>query len=487
MNYEKKYLKYKQKYLSFRDKINQIGGVQIIIPDTKPSIQSWILMPIIFYALDKSLVIFPDEFRDLVENCIQYAKKKYEDENGNGDKDECVNEKITDFESFFNYLKENMSFFGINSIENLCSIADKSFHISDDNQVNIAGYCQNTLIKMIIDCIEINTISKLKNQKIIYRSDFVFKCVSTTKLASVSPSESSAPKSVSVFPSEPSASSLPSSSQLPVPGFMDADASAPASASASESSQAPVEKSKSVSDNIPNKIDYLSMTIEITTRAFKDTEIQFKDPEIFEETIKMQSEICKKDDSTAYNNITFNVDFKKRKMIIITFTSCDHKNGGTIYLNCLKNIAFLLKMNIIELTDGSMIKLSTDKTIYKAYYYYIMLYGSSWYNNQGFVSENFRKEIEDNERMRNNSIRQIKDQNPRLLRFIDPLCSYFNITDDLTLKDLIEKIDEHRKKDLFISEQHLYECLNGLLYYSHLFLEYNTTLYFDVKQMTTEI
>jgi hypothetical protein len=63
--------------------------------------------------------------------------------------------------------------------------------------------------------------------------------------------------------------------------------------------------------------------------------------------------------------------------IIITFTGCDDKNGGMIYLNCLKNIAFLTEMNIIELTDATMIKLSTDKIIYKAYYYYIMLYGKS--------------------------------------------------------------------------------------------------------------
>ena len=88
MNYEQKYLKYKQKYLSLKldlGNINQNKNIQLgggnegIIPNQFPGTYSFLFMPLIYYTLDNSSVVLPDGFEQLVNECIVNSKVIFPD------------------------------------------------------------------------------------------------------------------------------------------------------------------------------------------------------------------------------------------------------------------------------------------------------------------------------------------------------------------------------------------------------------------------
>lgn len=74
---------------------------------------------------------------------------------------------------------------------------------------------------------------------------------------------------------------------------------------------------------------------------------------------------------------------------------CNGFSGKEI-LNKIKNIAFNLKLNSIELQDASF-----DEYNLSISYLYILIYGKSWYNFQNFFSKNYENEIKYNKNIIN--------------------------------------------------------------------------------------
>ena len=148
MNYEQKYLKYKQKYLSLKlnlnlnktkTNLNQLGGaLEVIIPNKFPGTCSFLFMPLIYYTLDNSSVTLPAEFENIVNECINNSKEIFPDLSP------------TDFTSFITYLTFTLSSNGINSIETLEKLKDSDHHLPELQQEIVTNYKTDDGINAII-------------------------------------------------------------------------------------------------------------------------------------------------------------------------------------------------------------------------------------------------------------------------------------------------------------------------------------------------
>lgn len=125
-------------------------------------------------------------------------------------------------------------------------------------------------------------------------------------------------------------------------------------------------------------------------------------------------------------------DFKELKIHILSSTS---NISGTTILICLRN--FIISMNNNSITDIKHCYVNDDSAI--EYYYeridlaclQILIYGSSWYNRRGYISETLSDEMVHNEKIRNKTYFElcelVEEQEPdnQLLR--DILTNYLEI------------------------------------------------------------
>jgi hypothetical protein len=165
MNYEQKYLKYKQKYLSLKtkansraysNKINQVGGVDVTIPNRFPGTYSFLFMPLIYYTLDNSSVTLPEGFENLVNECINNSKEVFGELSFNN------------FSEFITYLGFILHSNGINSIELLEGLRDGDHHIPGPRQEIISNYRTDESINAIISCLANILIERLAGKKFVY-------------------------------------------------------------------------------------------------------------------------------------------------------------------------------------------------------------------------------------------------------------------------------------------------------------------------------
>ncbi len=168
MNYEEKYLKYKQKYFSLKteiktkkyhnNKINQMGGnSEVTIPDKIPSTYSFLFMPLLYYTLDNTSVILPEGFESVVDECINNSKEVFgELPFGN------FNEFITCLRFILNTNK-------VNSIDTLEKLRDSEHHIPGDIQEIITNYKTDVSINAIISCLANMMIERFVGKKFIYK------------------------------------------------------------------------------------------------------------------------------------------------------------------------------------------------------------------------------------------------------------------------------------------------------------------------------
>ena len=161
MNYEQKYLKYKQKYYSLKSelntkKINQLGGTNVTIPSTFPGTYSFLFMPLIYYTLDNSSVTLPEGFETVVDECIQNSKEIFGDLPFNN---------FTEFITYFGFILQSN---GITSIEILEKLKDSEHHIPGPRQEVITNYRTDECINAIISCLANMMIERFVGKKFVY-------------------------------------------------------------------------------------------------------------------------------------------------------------------------------------------------------------------------------------------------------------------------------------------------------------------------------
>ena len=125
-------------------------------------------------------------------------------------------------------------------------------------------------------------------------------------------------------------------------------------------------------------------------------------------------------------------DFNELKIHLLSSTS---NISGTTILICLRN--FIISMNNNSITDIKHCYVNDDSAI--EYYHekidlaclQILIYGSSWYNRRGYISETLSDEMVHNEKIRNKTYFElcelVEEQEPdnQLLR--DILTNYLEI------------------------------------------------------------
>ena len=159
MNYELKYLKYKEKYIGLKLKLNnkqkQIGGTQLNIPNIFPGTYSFLFMPLLYYTLDTSSVILPDGFKETLEECIRNIN-------------EINMLPFNNFDAFISHLRINLNLNGINNIEDLNKIKDGDHHIPGTKQEHITNYNTDDNINMIISCLANMMIERFHGKYFTY-------------------------------------------------------------------------------------------------------------------------------------------------------------------------------------------------------------------------------------------------------------------------------------------------------------------------------
>jgi hypothetical protein len=167
MNYEEKYLKYKQKYLNLKTeinskksnstKINHLGGTsEVIIPNKNPKRYSFLFMPLLYYTLDNTSVILPDGFESVVDECIRNSKEVFGEL------------PFNNFNEFITCLRFILNSNRINSIVTLEKLKDLDYHIPGDMQEIITNYRTDVCVNAIISCLANMMIERFAGKKFIY-------------------------------------------------------------------------------------------------------------------------------------------------------------------------------------------------------------------------------------------------------------------------------------------------------------------------------
>jgi hypothetical protein len=172
MNYEQKYLKYKQKYYALKSKLNmensndkkndQFGGAQIKIPSVPPKTYSFLFMPLIFYAVDRESVTLPARFEECFNISLTNINDIYKDPNFI---------PFKNFDEFFKYLKNILTNHNINNIEDIKKIKGyENYHIPGPKQEEITNYTTDEPISVMISSLALNLIEYAKGQSFIYKN-----------------------------------------------------------------------------------------------------------------------------------------------------------------------------------------------------------------------------------------------------------------------------------------------------------------------------
>jgi hypothetical protein len=181
MNYEQKYLKYKQKYLNLKAKekvkakantnantnpksytnqsskeiLNnfQFGGAESIIPSGFPGTYSFLFMPLLYYTLDNSSVTLPVDFEQIVNECIANIREM------------GIKLRFNDFTGFIQYLRTILVSHNIESIENILKLQDGPYHIPGEKQEEITNYNTDSSIAPVISCIAQMLIERKRSER----------------------------------------------------------------------------------------------------------------------------------------------------------------------------------------------------------------------------------------------------------------------------------------------------------------------------------
>lgn len=170
LNYERLYIKYKEKYHRLKielavnelDKYNarlytqkQIGGATSRVPDTLPETQSYVFMPIIYYAIDNESVQFFEGFHETIEECIKNVK-------------ELTSSSISNFNDFVEHLKNTLNSNNIRTLEDIKNLHDGDHHIPGEEQERITNYHRDEFINMIFSCITQMLVERYPGREFIY-------------------------------------------------------------------------------------------------------------------------------------------------------------------------------------------------------------------------------------------------------------------------------------------------------------------------------
>ena len=148
MSYKEKYFKYKTKYL------HHVGGASTTIPTSIPGTQSFLFMPIIYYALDKNNVTLIDEFERIVIEGINTVLSMGMD---------CP---YTNLEEMMNFIKQQLSNHGINNVGDLR--LDGNHHIPGDVQEIVTGYREHGHFGIVFNYILYNLIENHSGKSFVY-------------------------------------------------------------------------------------------------------------------------------------------------------------------------------------------------------------------------------------------------------------------------------------------------------------------------------
>ena len=147
--------------------------------------------------------------------------------------------------------------------------------------------------------------------------------------------------------------------------------------------------------------------------------------------------------------ITFSIE---ETFIYITRILC-HDELSSI-LDKFISLAQDLGMETIDLVDTMV-----DNPCQYSTYFHILLTGQSWYNSQGFVSAEYDNEVEHNNRIRTNTLRDffdiLHDKYKKLGKFInvDNIMDEFlvyGISEDMRINDIMSKITDCKLLDIII-------------------------------------
>ncbi len=173
IDYKHLYLKYRGKYDALKldlasqelDKYNngihsrnKIGGSNsfTVIPKSESNSKSYIIMPLMYYAIDKESVQFPEGFTKTFEDSVKDT--------------ENIIKQVPDskLETFGIYLKYILESNGIKSLSDIELVKDDDHHIPELKQLISINYMDDEFISTFINCLEKNLIKNHSGEHIVY-------------------------------------------------------------------------------------------------------------------------------------------------------------------------------------------------------------------------------------------------------------------------------------------------------------------------------
>jgi hypothetical protein len=154
MDYESKYIKYKSKYQNL---LNQFGGAETIIPTKLPKTYSFLFMPLIYFAVDKTSVQMIAGFENAINDCITNTKNMLGDD--------LI--PFDNFNDFIIYLGFVLNSNGIKSLDDIKPL-DGDHHIPAIKQEIITNYRSDEAINLIISCLANMLVERYAGKKFIY-------------------------------------------------------------------------------------------------------------------------------------------------------------------------------------------------------------------------------------------------------------------------------------------------------------------------------
>ena len=118
--------------------------------------KSYIIMPLIYYVIDKESVEFPEGFKNTFEESIKDTEK-------------IIGQvPYSELDSICVYLKYILESNGIKSLADIELIKDEPYHIPELKQLIIINYMYDEFISTFIGCLEKNLIKNHSGKRIVY-------------------------------------------------------------------------------------------------------------------------------------------------------------------------------------------------------------------------------------------------------------------------------------------------------------------------------
>lgn len=144
--------------------------------------------------------------------------------------------------------------------------------------------------------------------------------------------------------------------------------------------------------------------------------------------------------------------------------ACPLQYNGTVIVEKIKRIAKRLNKQYIELYDDSGIE--TSEYSYSLAHFQILLTGQSWYNHHEFLSDDHYENVEDNETVRNMTLREfIHESGYNLDDFIEGFTDLIQNVEDTPMYEILQYVNSHRKTaPMLVSE--LINASERLIHYN---------------------